>query len=107
MSKNESAPLIGFQPVELEILGQSTAEPPEPRQEFPSTGRLADLDVRLPAAWISMLSPSFRSRASTTDAGSRIAKLLPHLETRMCEQAWFSFIGVHSVARARMERSMD
>jgi hypothetical protein len=41
----------------------------------------ATLKSRLPAMEISISSPSLRSRASTTAAGSRTAKLLPHLET--------------------------
>src|SRR6266478_552212 len=39
------------------------------------------LKSRLPAMEISISSPSLRSRASTTTAGRRTAKLLPHLET--------------------------
>src|SRR5580704_8764654 len=41
----------------------------------------ATLKSRLPAMEISISSPSLRSSASTTAAGRRTAKLLPHLET--------------------------
>ena len=39
--------------------------------------------ARSPTTWISTSSPSYNVSALTTDAGRRMARVLPHFETRM------------------------
>src|SRR3984893_9262051 len=60
--------------------------PRNARRRFSSSSRPGLRDTpnsRSPATWISISSPSFSSRASTTEAGRRTARLLPHFATCM------------------------
>ena len=58
--------------------------PRKARRRFSSSSRLGLRDTpnsRSSATWISISSPSFSSSASTTKAGRRTARLLPHFAT--------------------------
>src|SRR6202789_683321 len=82
VSKN-GLPFIDLFAIEFEIRREGPLHLTELLERPLLDRSRATLKSRLPAIEISISSPSLRSSASTTTAGRRTAKLLPHLETRM------------------------
>jgi hypothetical protein len=80
---SKKLPGIRLVSVELEVGGKA---PRKARRRFTNSSRPGLRDTpnsRSSATWISMSSLSFSSSASTTEAGRRTARLLPHFATCM------------------------
>lgn len=85
VSKNDSVPFIGIEPIEAKILGEAAPELAQPDEQFGRTGNSGDFEQAFPHNLHFDVVAFLQAERLDHCSRQQMARLLPHLEICM---AW-------------------